>query len=251
MLKEESLVGNYLHIYKSLDKLSVAAAGNIVNYANQAIVSRGVFRIALVGGSTPRDLYRVLSSKKYINKTDWSKWVVYFSDERIVPLDDERSNYAMIKETLLNGQIKEENVYAVPVHIGEPARVAAQYEARIRNSFKETSESPPRFDVVLLGLGSDGHTASLFPGKVTLKEGKRIVVESTPGVLPPSVDRVTFTLPLINAARQVMFLASGRDKSKSFQAAYYGVKLGDSIAPAHLVQPTNGGIGWFVTEELM
>jgi 6-phosphogluconolactonase len=242
-----------LHTYTSLELLSLEAADYVMKYANEAIISRGVFRIALAGGSTPKGLYEVLSSNRYIDQTDWSAWMIYLSDERIVPLTDVRSNYAMAKEHLISRvPIKKGNVYAPLVHLSSPTRVATEYESQIRHSFAREGALMPRFDLVLLGLGSDGHTASLFPDKPALEEATRLVVESTPGILPPSVDRITFTLPFINAAHRVMFLASGRDKSNAFQSAYYG-KLANDVgqsAPAYLVCPDDGSLDWFVTKEL-
>jgi 6-phosphogluconolactonase len=242
-----------LHVYTSLQSLSLEAADYVIKFANEAIISRGVFRIALAGGSTPRGLYEVLSSNKYIDKTDWSSWMIYFSDERVVPLTDERSNYAMANEYFISRvALKKENIYVPPVHLSSAAQIAGEYESQIRRSFTEETTLAPRLDLILLGLGSDGHTASLFPDKPALNVVDRLVVESTPGVLPPPVDRITFTLPFINAARRVMFLASGEDKSNAFQSAYYGRLVGeaDQPAPAYLVNPEDGSLDWFVTKEL-
>lgn len=244
--------GSPLFIYDSLVQLSSAAAERVIDIANEAIGKRGVFRIALAGGSTPKGLYEVLSSHEYSRKTDWSAWEVYFSDERVVPLTDDRSNYAMVKSSLFDGaQFKEGNIYIPPVHLNDPAQVAEAYEALIRRNVAADDESVPSLDLVLLGLGSDGHTASLFPGKPAIEAVNRLVVESMPGVLPPDVDRVTFTLPFINAARHVMFLASGKDKQAAFSAAYSGVALGDvHQVPAYFVQPGSGSLEWFITNEL-
>jgi len=245
-------MNKYLHAYASLEELSLAAGEQVIQYANEAIISRGIFRIALAGGSTPRGLYEVLSSKKYSDQTDWASWVVYFGDERFVPLTDERSNYAMAKEALLDKvSLKKGNVYMPSVHLAGPAEVAMEYEAQIRRSFVGEGSSMPRLDLILLGLGSDGHTASLFPGKAATEAVNRLVVESTPGVLPPPVDRVTFTLPFINAARHVIFLASGKDKQEAFHATYHGTALGSvQQVPAYLVRPSRGTLDWFVTKEL-
>jgi 6-phosphogluconolactonase len=243
---------NIVPAYPSLEMLSNVASERVIVLANEAIKRRGIFRIALAGGSTPRTLYEVLGSKKYSDQTDWSSWMIYFSDERVVPLTDERSNYSMARHTLLsNALIKEGNVYMPPVHMIDPTKVALEYETQIRRSFLDDDASIPRLDLVLLGLGSDGHTASLFPGKASLDAVNRLVVESTPGVLPPPVDRITFTLPFINAARHVMFLASGADKVDAFQAAYYGAALGlVQPVPAYLVRPEDGTSEWFITEEV-
>lgn len=237
--------------FPSLETLSIAAADRLVSLANESIKARGVFRIALAGGSTPRHLYEIISSGTYRTQTDWSAWAVYFGDERIVPLTDNRSNYAMAEESLLTHvPISKGNIHPAPVSLGGGRSVAEEYECIIRDTTRSQSQVP-QFDLILLGLGSDGHTASLFPGKPALQETQRLVVESTPGALPPPVDRVTFTLPLLNAARQIFFLATGRDKADAFRAAYEGVPLGDvEQVPAHLVHPDDGDVAWFVTKEL-
>jgi 6-phosphogluconolactonase len=241
-----------LSSYPSLKELSEAACNLLIELANKAIEDRGVFRIALAGGSTPQGVYKAMCSKKYIDKTDWSRWVVYMGDERIVPLTDERSNYAMANASLLaHVPIKKSNIYAPPVDLVDSSVIAAKYEATIRNSFNDSSNMTPKLDLILLGLGSDGHTASLFPGKAALRVQDRLVVGSKPGVLPPYVDRVTLTIPFINAARGVLFLASGEDKVNAFQAAYKNTPLGSMRrVPASLVRPKNGELRWFVTKEL-
>jgi 6-phosphogluconolactonase len=240
-----------LSSFSSLENLSSAAANEVIGFANKAIANRGVFNLALAGGSTPQRLYEVLSGENYKDKTDWSAWRFYFGDERIVPLEDARSNYAMARRSLLDRiPIKEESIHIPPVDLINPDMVAAEYEKMIRQNFESTQDIP-RIDVILLGLGSDGHTASLFPGKSALEAANQLVVGSTPGILPPPVDRVTFTLPFINAARNVLFLAGGRDKVDAFRAAYDGVSLGEiEQVPANMVDVPQGDLHWFVTEEL-
>ncbi|HMH70205.1 MAG TPA: 6-phosphogluconolactonase [Candidatus Saccharimonadales bacterium] len=237
--------------FVSLEELSLAAAERVIEYANQAIKERGVFNVALAGGSTPRGLYDVLSSSGYQSKTDWSCWRIYFGDERLVPLTDSRSNYAMAKEHLLdNVPISGEHIYMPPVHLLDARNVAMKYERTIKGNFGNAS-SIPRLDLILLGLGSDGHTASLFPDMPALEVTDRLVTYSSPGVLPPPVERVTFTLPFINAARHILFLASGEDKPEAFKAAYYGTPLGlVKRVPASMVNPKDGDIRWLVTAEL-
>jgi 6-phosphogluconolactonase len=237
-----------LYSFTSSEELSIAATDYVFSLANQSISERGVFRIALAGGSTPRRLYEMLSSNS--GRTNWSKWAVYFSDERIVPLTDGSSNFAMTKAALLSKvPISGDNTYVPNVALKDPQLIAEAYEKTIRDS---TNEKLPAFDLILLGLGSDGHTASLFPGKTAADEKDRLVVASPPGVLPPPVDRVTFTPPLINAAKNVLFLVTGTDKAKAFKAAYEGTSLGDvKTVPASLVRPANGTLRWFVTREIM
>jgi 6-phosphogluconolactonase len=236
--------------YVTLDELSNAAAELVVKVANEAIVERGGFKIALAGGATPKRLHQVLSSPGYREATDWSAWHIFFGDERVVPLDDADSNFGMARTSFLgNVPIPVDNVHVPPVDAGAPGNAAQQYEADLRKAFVD--EDVPRFDVILLGLGSDGHTASLFPGRPALDVQDRLVTDSSPGVLPPPVDRITFTFPLINAARHVVFLAGGADKKEAFKAAYDGVPLGEvGQVPANRVVLKDGEVHWLITSEL-
>jgi 6-phosphogluconolactonase len=241
-----------LSTFLTSNELHTTAADKIMSLAKESIKNNGVFTVAFPGGSMLMDLYKALSDKKYAAQTDWSAWKVYFSDERVVPLTDERSNYAIAKDYLFpNVPIKNDNVYIPPVHLGNSRAVADEYGRMIRSSLNE-EVALPHLDLVLLGLGSDGHTASLFPGKPALDVKARLVTDSTPGVLPPPVDRITFTLPFINAARHVMFLAGGQGKAGAFKAAYEGIPLGlIRQVPAYLVQPDDGDVEWFITDELI
>ena len=244
-----------LFVYQSPELLNKDVAWRMVNLANAAISQRGTFRVALAGGSTPRGLYKMLGSDEYANKTNWSLWQVYFSDERLFPLTQAGSNYAMANETLFaSGHFQRNFIYPVPVQSNNASKAAAKYEAQIKHNFSlnDDSSSIPRFDLILLGLGSDGHTASLFPGKPAVNVVNRLVIESPPGVLPPPVDRVTFSIPLINATRHAMFLVSGEDKQAAFRAAYSSEALdGDYLIPARLVMPSSGNVDWHVTNEVV
>lgn len=245
----KEVMKSQLSVFASPEELGFAAADYVMGLANQSINERGVFRVALAGGSTPRRLYEILGGNAK-DRTDWSSWAVYFSDERVVSLADNDSNYAMAKEALLSKvPIGDDTIYIPNVALKNPQLVAEDYEKTIRRS---TSEKLPIFDLILLGLGSDGHTASLFPGKSAADEKDRLVAASSPGVLPPPVSRITFTLPLINAAKNVLFLVAGTDKAEAFRAAYKRVPLGDVKAvPASLVRPTSGVLHWFVTQEVI
>ena len=240
-----------LQKFDEIGSLSLAAAKLVAERAAEASASRGRFNIALAGGSTPKRLYEILAGDTYRQSIDWSSWHVYFGDERIVPLDDECSNYAMARKALLERvPIRSDQIYVPSVDAGSPAQVATAYEKVIRSS-ADTADETPRMDVVLLGLGSDGHTASLFPGKDALDDREHLITSSTPGVLPPPVDRITFTFPLINAARLVLFLAGGKDKAAAFRAAYHGESLGEvTQVPANRVAPQDGEVFWLVTNDM-
>ena len=182
---------------------------------------RGGGHIALAGGSTPRAAYGKVAEMGL----DWSGATLWFGDERCVPADDELSNYRMAKEALLD-RIEGATVKRMPGEKG-PHAGAEDYERELRETL---GEAIPRLDLVLLGLGPDLHTASLFPGQPTLHATDRAVLGTEQAGLPPHVPRITLTLPTINSARQVVFLVAGEDKSDAVKAAF-----GDGQGPAGMV----------------
>lgn len=240
-------------VFRDLKQLSQAAASLIVSEANKAIAERDRFSFVLSGGSTPRQLYQMLISAQYKGKTDWSRWHFFFADERLVSFDHKFSNYGMAYKALLSSaEIREEQIHPAPASGGTPSELASSYEADIRNFFQVAEKEIPRFDLILLGMGSDGHTASLFPGKAALSERRRLVVASPPGVLPPQVERLTFTLPLINAARVALFLVAGTDKQAAFRSVRDGMPLGEiDVVPASLVKPSHGCLMWYIDEKVV
>jgi len=228
-----------------LEELSQRAAEFCAQCAEEAIRARRRFTIALTGGSTPRRLYEILAAKPWAGRIEWSHWHVFWGDERMVPSDDEESNCHLAVSTLLrNVPVPSEQIHCIPTAQGSPAEVAEAYEGEIRRIFDLplSANDWPRFDLVLLGLGADGHVASLFPGFPTLDETRRLVVWSPPGRLPPHVDRVTLTMPVLNAARAVVFLVSGAEKAPAVR----GALTGDKSLPAARVQPTAGDLRWYV-----
>jgi len=240
-------------VFRDLKQLSQAAASLTISLANQAIVERGCFSLALSGGPASRQLYQTLMGAQYNGTTDWSRWHFFFGDERLVPLDHEFSNYAMAYAVLLSrAEVRKEQIHPAPVSGGSASELAWSYEADIRNFFRTAGSEIPRFDLILLGMGSDGHTASLFPGMAALNERHYLVVTSPPGMLPPRVDRLTFTLPLINAARVALFLAAGTGKQAAFRSVRDGIPLGESdVAPASLVKPSHGQLIWYVDKQVV
>ena len=234
----------YLTIFADADELAAAARDYVLAAARQSIAERGVFNFDLAGGSTPRKLYELLAAQP----ADWQHWQFFMGDERYVPLDDERSNYRLAQEAMLAKlPIRDDQVHIVPVDQPTVEQAAERYEQQIRQHFHDQA-GVPAFDLVLLGLGSDTHTASLFPGKPAVDEAERLVVASGPGVLPPPVDRITFTLPLINAARRVLFLVAGPDKTEALQAVQRDLAGSPEAAttPAGKVRPSAGELVWFV-----
>jgi 6-phosphogluconolactonase len=187
--------------------------------------------VALAGGSTPRAAYERAAGMD----TDWSAATMWFGDDRCVPPDHEHSNYRMVKEALLDRISGDPpDVKRIQGELG-PNAGADAYEEELKAVF---GSEVPRLDLILLGLGPDAHTASLFPGDDALGEvERRVVGVPTPG-MAPLVSRVTITLPVVNAAREVVFLVSGEDKAEAVGRAFSGIP--DPAAPASLVQPDNG-----------
>lgn len=228
--------------------LAAEAADRIVLAAREAISQRGRFTLVLSGGSTPERTYTLLAQSPRRNQINWSLTWLFFGDERFVPHDDPRSNYRMAQQSLLiPAAVDPAHVFAVSTDFKMPVQCAVQYESLLREFFNLNADNNlPRFDLVLLGLGDDGHTASLFPGKPPLDERHLWITWSVPGTLPPPVDRITFTFPLINSAREAMFLVSGAPKAAVLQAILEG-PTDVRRHPASGVRPA-GKLTWLVDE---
>jgi 6-phosphogluconolactonase len=220
--------------------LADTAARYIVETSQQAIDARGVFSLALSGGSTPRDLHRRLASPPLAQQIDWSRVQIFFGDERCVPPEDPQSNYRMAQETLLSLV----PVPAVNVHRmrGElpPEDAAADYERQLKDFFKGDE---PSLDLILLGMGDNGHTASLFPGLSAVREQHRwVVAEEVPEV---DMWRLSLTPVVLNLAREDMFLVAGAAKASMLQQVLEGPYAPDE-RPAQVVRPTPGQVIWLV-----
>lgn len=228
-------------IYPDPDSLARAGADVCVILAEDALAARGRFTVALSGGSTPKAMYTHLRGLV----VDWAHVQVFWGDERCVPPQHPDSSYRMACETLLNHiPIPPENVHRIQ---GEapPPQAAADYERELRTMFGNTL---PRFDLILLGIGDDGHMASIFPGTSAVREDQAWVVAQEHNVPPPPlVPRVTFTPPLINAAANVVFLIAGAGKAERLKQVLHGPHQPD-VMPAQIVKPTNGRLIWMVDE---
>jgi 6-phosphogluconolactonase len=230
-------------VLPSVAALMEAAAERLVTRAAEAIGTSGRFTVALAGGSTPKGLYQLLATPRYAPRIDWARVHVFWGDERCVPPDDPASNYRMARETLLDHvPVPPSNVHRIH---GEdpPTAAAAAHEQELRRVFS-TREGPPgaSFDLVLLGMGDNGHTASLFPGLTAVHERARWVVAEH--VAEVSMWRVTLTPPVINAASDVVFLVSGPGKAAMLQRVLEGPRQPD-VLPAQAIIP-RGGATWFV-----
>jgi 6-phosphogluconolactonase len=220
-----------------------AAAEEFIRAARTAIGAQGRFSVALSGGSTPKSLYSLLAS----NYADfaWNRVFLFFGDERHVPPTDPESNYRMVKESLLSKiAIPPDNVFRVPAENPDADAAAADYEAQLRSFFELKPGEFPRFDLVLLGMGPDGHTASLFPGSAALDERSRLVVANW--VAQFNTHRITLTFPVLNRAAEVMFLASGPDKADMLHQVLE-VKMTPPL-PAQRIEPTDGKLLWMLDE---
>jgi len=206
----------------------------IKDTASQAIDARGFFRLALSGGNTPRPIYEALS----LEDCDWRKWIITFGDERCVPPDDSQSNYRMASESFLLVTSPGE-VLRMKGEI-EPNEGAEEYDTALQHLGKRFGEQRYRHDLILLGLGEDGHTASLFPETAALEETQKNVVANF--VPKFNANRLTFTFPMINAARCVVFTVN--DKTK--QPIIDRVLAGNSGLPSEEVKPVNGEVLWFL-----
>jgi len=211
--------------------------------ANEAVSARGRFTIALSGGSTPKSLYNLLATNARTT-LPWEHTLFFWGDERHVPPTDPESNYRMVDEAMLSKvPVPPANVYRMPAENPDAEAVAETYEQTLRKVFQLGPNDVPQFDLILLGMGPDGHTASLFPGTAGLKEKSRLVIANWVEKL--KTYRLSFTLPVINAARSVAFLVSGTDKAPVLKAVLEGNDPGE-LYPAKLVHPKDGKLIWFL-----
>ncbi len=228
-----------IRIFPDKDALAAAAAELVVAQAQAAVAARGAFHFVLSGGSTPRALYARLAGAPYREQLDWAQMQVYWGDERCVDPDDAESNYRMARETLLaQVPVPPAQLHRMAGEI-QPREAAAQYEHLLRQRWQRA----PQFDLLLLGLGDDGHTASLFPHTAALDETARWVV---PNYVPKLESwRLTLTAPAINAARTVVFLVSGGSKAVPLVDVLYGERQPHTL-PAQLITPASGALLWLV-----
>ena len=220
-----------------------AAAEDLIATATHAVKQRGRFTIALSGGSTPRNLYTLIAANASTS-LPWSRVFFFFGDERHVVPTDAESNYGMAEETILSKvPVPAGNIFRMQAENPDASAVAQSYEQTLRRFFALKPGEFPRFDLILLGMGPDGHTASLFPETEALQEKSRLVVANWVEKLNTS--RITLTLPVLNAARQVAFLISGMDKAAVLHEVLEGAGPGEKY-PAKLVRPSDGKLIWFV-----
>ena len=233
-----------VQIFKDHETLSHAAAEIFVAAAARAIDERGRFLVALSGGGTPDGLYRLLAKEPYRGQVGWANTFVFWGDERCVPPDDEGSNYRQAMETLLSQvPLPDENIQRIQGEL-EPAEASRSY-TRVLKDFASPPLDCPRFDLVLLGMGADGHTASLFPGSGVESISPTLAVTADYQGRP--ANRVTLTSAVFNSARQILFLVTGESKAVVLSQVLNG-KYSPEQYPAQRIRPSDGQVTWLVDE---
>ena len=231
-------------IFDTPDELARAAADYLLKLYTDNQQTGEPFTVALAGGSTPSTMYSLLTTPPY-NTLNWEKIHLFFGDERCVSPDSDDSNFKMAQNALFaKTLIPISNIHRIPADLPDHDLAARQYAEDLLHFFKLQPGQIPRFDLILLGMGPDGHTASLFPHKPALHEQTRLAVVTEPG-LKPFVPRITLTYPVLNNAAHVLFLVDKADKADKVAAILEGAADFDSL-PAQAVQPTNGELTWFL-----
>eukprot|EP00008_Paramoeba_atlantica_P006320 CAMPEP_0201492478 /NCGR_PEP_ID=MMETSP0151_2-20130828/33272_1 /ASSEMBLY_ACC=CAM_ASM_000257 /TAXON_ID=200890 /ORGANISM="Paramoeba atlantica, Strain 621/1 / CCAP 1560/9" /LENGTH=257 /DNA_ID=CAMNT_0047879313 /DNA_START=99 /DNA_END=872 /DNA_ORIENTATION=+ len=239
----EELSWRSLFVFEGSEELSQRVAEYILKKSNEAIQERGKFSVAFSGGSLPSLVARFLKESPFADSIEWDKWFVFFADERYVPKEHVDSNYYVCQKELFSSATKIPKTQIFPAETSLPLNECAQdYEKKIVNNVPEAI-----FDLVLLGMGPDGHTASLFPGHPLLQEKKSLISPISDSPKPPP-QRITFTLPLICSARDIAFVCTGESKQEALKSVFKDST--EQPLPSALVNPTSfkkeGKVTWFV-----
>ncbi|NOX97462.1 MAG: 6-phosphogluconolactonase [Nitrospirae bacterium] len=230
-------------IFENRDKLADSVLGKWREISGRAIKDRDCFTVAVSGGKAPVGFYRKLAACK--SDLPWDKTHIFLVDERFVPFDDAESNYGMIRDEFLHQvEIPAANVHPIPTGKETPRAAAEQYEKELKTFFQLREGEFPVFDLVMLGIGEDGHTASLFPGTPALVENKRLAIETELGTLKHR--RISLTLPVINKAGKIIFLVAGGNAAGVFKKV---IEEKNSRLPAAMVVPEKGELLFMVDEE--
>ncbi len=234
-------------ILEDATALSFMAAEILVRCISETLHRKEQFSIALSGGSTPKALFSLLvEDNSFKNQIAWEKIHFFWGDERHVPPEDVQSNYRMANEMMLvRARVPTENIHRMPTEQSDAGKVAESYEQELQKFFKLTADQLPVFDFNLLGIGTDGHTASLFPGTRALSENRRLVVANW--VEKFQTHRITMTVPVLNNANTIVFLVSGREKAQILQRILEGGHQPDQL-PAQLIRPGKGRLLWLVDQ---
>ena len=234
------------HIVVKDNPADFAMAGALIfqTSATTSVRQRGDFTVALSGGATPRGMHRTLAQKPFSSEIPWEKTGIFWVDERCVSERDPASNFGVAREDFLaHVPVPAEQVHAMPGEV-EPEKGALKYEREILDCFQTEIGQCPVFDLIFLGMGEDGHTASLFPEHGALDEKERLVVAVKGG--DPNVSRLTMTLPLLNRARQIVFMVSGEKKAEILRTVF---KEKGAALPAQRIRPVEGDLVWLLDRE--
>jgi 6-phosphogluconolactonase len=233
-----------IRTFEGLEPLSWAAATRFEEQARVKAIEKKPFSVALSGGSTPKPLYELLGSPTFAGRVRWPNVHLFQVDERCVPPDDPQSNYRMIRQALLeSAPLPAENFHRMAAERPDRERAAREYAEELAHVLRPAPGEWPRLDLVFLGMGPDGHTASLFPGSAALDERTAWVVPNFAAQL--NSFRLTLTLPVLNAAAHVIFLVAGADKAATLRQVLEGP---EGRFPAQLIQPASGRLSWFLDE---
>lgn len=235
-----------IRVFPSLDDLSRAAAEELAALADAVHPTRPApFAAALSGGSTPKHFYELLATPEFSGKVPWPRVHLFQVDERCVPPDDPRSNFRMINETMLR-KIPAPHFHRMAAERENLTAASASYAAELRQTLGTQPADWPRLDVIYLGMGDDGHTASLFPDTTALAERERAVC---PNFVPKlNMHRLTLTLPVLNAAQRIIFMVSGAGKAEMLRQVLRAPAGAPAQYPAQLVKPSGGGVAWYVDQ---
>jgi 6-phosphogluconolactonase len=246
--------GAQVRVYKDNHELAMKAARRFARLADQYVVGCGRFTVALSGGSTPKAMFSLLAESPFVETVPWSSIYFFWGDERCVPPDHADSNYRMTVETLLaKVPVPPENVFRIPAELPDPNVAAQNYANTLLEFFLKTigtgATAPlsnvPRFDLIFLGMGPDGHTASLFPGTAALHNDTDTVTANY--VEKFKTYRITLTAKTINNARNITFLIAGQDKAETLQQVLEGER-NIELYPSQMIQPTKGTLLWLLDE---
>ncbi len=233
-----------VRVFPNLEDLSRQAASQFEELANRRIAEGRIFAAALSGGSTPRRLYQLLAGPPFSDLIPWRSVHLFQVDERCVPPDHPDSNYKMVREALLGkGLVPESNFHRMATELPDRDAAAQQYAEELARILRPQASGWPRLDLVLLGMGPDGHTASLFPGSAALDEQSRRVAPNYVEKL--KAYRLTLTFPVLNAAAEIIFLVAGSDKAEALRQVLDASSAAAKL-PAQMIRPAEGQVRWYV-----
>jgi 6-phosphogluconolactonase len=244
-LQGNPMLQRLVQLFPTCAEIASHASHEVARIAGEAVSARGVFSIALAGGSTPKMLYALLAEHPTLrNSLPWDKIEVFFGDERHVGPGHADSNFQMATDAMLSKvPLEARQIHRIKGEYSDTAQAAAEYEDEIRRAFALEAGEFPRFDLILLGMGNEGHTLSLFPGTKALHDTQRVVTRNWVGKL--YTERITLTAPAANAARNVMFMVTGSDKACALKAVLEGPHEPEQL-PAQMIQPEMGALSWLV-----